>query len=121
MVFTGLLMWFIYQLPAISRTSAIFVHDVFAWSTAAVLAGHIRKAFQDPQARRGMRTGHVDRDWADQQHPRWLATQRTQSHGSTAFRSISAGSEIFHGRSGGRRLTRIGMMPNSLPRTSIKV
>ncbi|MEV6770338.1 cytochrome b/b6 domain-containing protein [Nocardia sp. NPDC051030] len=88
MMSTGLLMWFIHLLPAISRTSAIFVHDVFAWSIAAVLAGHIRKAFQDPEARRGMRTGHVDRDWADQQHPRWLARNENgpEPKGSGPFR-----------------------------------
>ncbi|MFE3192370.1 cytochrome b/b6 domain-containing protein [Nocardia sp. NPDC059240] len=72
MLCTGLLMWFIHLLPAISRTSAIFVHDVLAWAIVAVLLGHIRKASEDPEARRGMRTGYVDRSWADRQHPRWL-------------------------------------------------
>ncbi|PXX54906.1 formate dehydrogenase subunit gamma [Nocardia tenerifensis] len=76
---TGLLMWFIHLLPAVSRTSAIFVHDVLALAIAAVLAGHIRKAFQDPEARRGMRTGYVNRDWAGEQHPQWLTkTARPQ-------------------------------------------
>ncbi|MGW4244568.1 cytochrome b/b6 domain-containing protein [Nocardia sp. NPDC004722] len=72
MLGTGLLMWFLHLLPAISRTSAIFVHDVLAWAIATVLIGHIRKAFQDPEARRGMRTGYVDRSWAHRHHPRWL-------------------------------------------------
>ncbi|MGW5109100.1 cytochrome b/b6 domain-containing protein [Nocardia sp. NPDC004123] len=72
MMFTGLLMWFMHLLPGISRTSAIFVHDVLAWGIAAVLAGHMRKAYQDPEARRGMRTGYVDRVWADREHPLWL-------------------------------------------------
>lgn len=72
MMFTGLLMWFIHLLPGISRTSAIFVHDVLAWCIAAVLVGHIRKAYQDPEARRGMRTGYVDRVWADRVHSQWL-------------------------------------------------
>ncbi|GAB2508189.1 cytochrome b/b6 domain-containing protein [Nocardia heshunensis] len=73
MLCTGLLMWFLHLLPAISRTSAIFVHDVLAWAIAVVLIGHIRKAFQDPEARRGMRTGYVHRSWARHHHPDWLA------------------------------------------------
>ncbi len=76
-------MWFIHLLPAISRTSAIFVHDVLAWAIAAVLAGHIRKAFQDPEARRGTRTGYVDRDCADHQHPRWLAEYENDPESGT--------------------------------------
>lgn len=73
MVSTGLLMWFTRLLPSISRTSAIFVHDVVAFGIAIVLVGHLRKAFQDPEARRGMRTGRVARAWADREHSRWLA------------------------------------------------
>jgi formate dehydrogenase subunit gamma len=33
----------------------------------------MRKAFQDPEARLGMRTGFVERKWANREHPRWLA------------------------------------------------
>ncbi|WP_198347218.1 cytochrome b/b6 domain-containing protein [Nocardia terrae] len=76
MMCTGLLMWFPHLLPAISRTSAIFVHDVLAWAIAVVLAGHIRKAYQDPEARRGMRTGYVAREWAHREHPRWPVEDR---------------------------------------------
>jgi formate dehydrogenase subunit gamma len=72
MMSTGLLMWFTGLLPSVSRTSAIFVHDILAWAIAVVLAGHMSKAHQDPEARRGMRTGRVDRGWAARQHPRWL-------------------------------------------------
>ncbi|GAA1966017.1 formate dehydrogenase subunit gamma [Catenulispora subtropica] len=75
MAFTGLLMWFMALLPSISRTSAIFVHDILAWTIAIVLLGHMRKAFQDPEARRGMRTGSVDRVWARREHPMWLAKE----------------------------------------------
>ncbi|MGW4774522.1 cytochrome b/b6 domain-containing protein [Nocardia sp. NPDC004278] len=76
MMCTGLLMWFQHLLPGISRTSAIFVHDVLAWGIAAVLVGHIRKAYQDPEARRGLRTGYVDRAWADREHPLWLVVDQ---------------------------------------------
>ncbi|MGX1544465.1 cytochrome b/b6 domain-containing protein [Streptomyces adustus] len=72
MMFTGLLMWFPGFLPAVSRTSAIFVHDCVAWAIAAVLIGHMRKAYQDPEARLGMRTGFVSRSWAARHHSRWL-------------------------------------------------
>ncbi|WP_189281813.1 cytochrome b/b6 domain-containing protein [Streptomyces atratus] len=72
MMSTGLLMWFVGLLPFISRTSAIFVHDVLAWVITVVLIGHIRKAYADPEARLGMRTGYVSRSWADRNHSRWL-------------------------------------------------
>ncbi|WP_323747610.1 cytochrome b/b6 domain-containing protein [Catenulispora rubra] len=73
MMSTGLLMWFTHLLPGISRTSVIFVHDILAWAVAVVLVAHMRKAYQDPEARRGMRTGYVDRAWARREHSRWLA------------------------------------------------
>ncbi|MFF2384371.1 cytochrome b/b6 domain-containing protein [Streptomyces sp. NPDC058108] len=72
MMFTGLLMWRAGFLPDISRTSAIFVHDVLAWAITVVVIGHLRKAYQDPEARRGMRTGQVSRSWAARHHSRWL-------------------------------------------------
>jgi formate dehydrogenase subunit gamma len=76
MMFTGLLMWFMGLLPGISRTSAIFVHDILAWAITFVLLGHMRKAFEDPEARLGMRTGYVSRSWAERYHPRWLRDER---------------------------------------------
>ncbi|MGW2334713.1 cytochrome b/b6 domain-containing protein [Streptomyces sp. NPDC001685] len=76
MMFTGLLMWFMGLLPFISRTSAIFVHDLLAWAITAVVLGHLRKAFQDPEARLGMRTGYVSRSWAEREHSRWLSKDR---------------------------------------------
>ncbi|MEV4176068.1 cytochrome b/b6 domain-containing protein [Nonomuraea sp. NPDC049709] len=72
MTFTGLLMWFTGALPAISRTSAIFVHDVTALAIAVVVIGHIRLAYRDPLARRGMRTGSVPPEWARKNHPQWV-------------------------------------------------
>ncbi|WP_338704137.1 cytochrome b/b6 domain-containing protein (plasmid) [Streptomyces sp. Q6] len=72
MMFTGLLMWFMGLLPFLSRTSAIFVHDILAWAITFVLLGHMRKALEDPEARLGMRTGYVSRSWAELRHSRWL-------------------------------------------------
>jgi formate dehydrogenase subunit gamma len=79
MMFTGLLMWFIGFLPFISRTSAIFVHDCLAWAITAVVIGHMRKAYQDPEARLGMRTGYVNRSWAERHHSRWLSDDRAEA------------------------------------------
>ncbi|MER6242179.1 cytochrome b/b6 domain-containing protein [Streptomyces griseorubiginosus] len=76
MMFTGLLMWFMGLLPFISRTSAIFVHDILAWAITFVVLGHLRKAFEDPEARLGMRTGHVSLSWAQRHHSRWLREER---------------------------------------------
>ncbi|MFL4910039.1 cytochrome b/b6 domain-containing protein [Streptomyces sp. MMS24-I2-30] len=76
MMFTGLLMWFMGLLPFISRTSAIFVHDCLAWAMTAVLLGHLRTAYGDPEARLGMRTGYVSRAWAERHHSRWLDEDR---------------------------------------------
>ncbi|MGP4045954.1 cytochrome b/b6 domain-containing protein [Streptomyces sp. 2A115] len=72
MMFTGLLMWFMGLLPVISRTSAIFIHDIVAWAITFVVLGHMRKAFEDPEARLGLRTGYVSRSWAQRYHSRWL-------------------------------------------------
>ncbi|WP_082319345.1 MULTISPECIES: cytochrome b/b6 domain-containing protein [Streptomyces] len=76
MMFTGLLMWFMGLLPFISRTSAIFVHDILAWAITFVLLGHMRRAFEDPEARSGMRTGYVSLSWAQRYHSRWLPEER---------------------------------------------
>jgi formate dehydrogenase subunit gamma len=71
MLGTGLLMWFTHLAPLMWRTSATFVHDWLALTIGIVLAGHIGKALADPEARRGLRTGWVSRDWADGEHPLW--------------------------------------------------
>lgn len=72
MMATGLLMWFMGLLPSVSRTSAIFIHDFLAWAIVIVLAGHVRKAYADPETAPGMRTGFVSRAWARRHHPQWL-------------------------------------------------
>ncbi|MFF7332130.1 cytochrome b/b6 domain-containing protein [Streptomyces sp. NPDC008150] len=71
MLGTGLLMWFTHLTPLMWRTSATFVHDWLALTVGVVLAGHIYMAVNDPEARRGLRTGSVDREWADREHPLW--------------------------------------------------
>ncbi|WP_189718191.1 cytochrome b/b6 domain-containing protein [Streptomyces phaeofaciens] len=71
MLGTGLLMWFTHLTPIQWRTSATFVHDWLALTIGVVLAGHIGMALGDPEARRGMRTGAVSREWAEREHPLW--------------------------------------------------
>ncbi|MFI6814506.1 cytochrome b/b6 domain-containing protein [Nonomuraea sp. NPDC050328] len=72
MLATGLLMWFTGLLPVIPRASALFVHDLTALAIAIVVLGHLRLAYRDPEARRGMRTGVVTRAWARRNHPQWV-------------------------------------------------
>ncbi|MGW7200975.1 cytochrome b/b6 domain-containing protein [Streptomyces chryseus] len=71
MLGTGLLMWFTGLAPLVWRTSATFVHDWLALAMGVVIAGHIGMALARPESRRGMRTGTVDRAWAEVEHPLW--------------------------------------------------
>ncbi|MFF5145699.1 cytochrome b/b6 domain-containing protein [Streptomyces sp. NPDC013157] len=71
MLATGLLMWFTHLTPLMWRTSATFVHDWLALTIGIVLAGHVGMALGDPEARRGLRTGTVSREWAKREHPLW--------------------------------------------------
>lgn len=71
MLATGLMMWFTWLTPLVWRTSATFVHDWLSLTVGLVLAGHIGMSFADPQARHGMRTGSVERPWAEREHPLW--------------------------------------------------
>ncbi|MFJ5778354.1 cytochrome b/b6 domain-containing protein [Streptomyces sp. NPDC093094] len=71
MLGTGLLMWFTHLTPLRWRTSATFVHDWLALTAGVVLAGHIGMALADPEARRGLRTGKVSREWARREHSLW--------------------------------------------------
>ncbi|MEV3854694.1 cytochrome b/b6 domain-containing protein [Streptomyces sp. NPDC050095] len=72
MLGTGLLMWFTHLAPLAWRTGSTFVHDWLALALGIVLAGHIGMAYGDPEARRGMRTGFVRREWAEREHGEWL-------------------------------------------------
>ncbi|MEU6282865.1 cytochrome b/b6 domain-containing protein [Streptomyces sp. NPDC047028] len=71
MLGTGLMMWFTHLTPLMWRTSATFVHDWLALTIGVVLAGHIGMALGDPEARRGLRTGTVSREWARREHTLW--------------------------------------------------
>ncbi|MFF0746308.1 cytochrome b/b6 domain-containing protein [Streptomyces sp. NPDC004111] len=71
MLGTGLLMWFTHLAPVLWRTGATFVHDWLALLIGVVVAGHLWTALTHPESRVGMRTGTVDRTWAENEHPHW--------------------------------------------------
>ncbi|MEW2397716.1 cytochrome b/b6 domain-containing protein [Streptomyces sp. NPDC046862] len=71
MLGTGLMMWFTHLTPLMWRTSATFVHDWLALTIGIVLAGHVGMALGDPEARAGLRTGAVSREWAEREHSLW--------------------------------------------------
>jgi len=71
MLGTGSIMhWFRY-FPVDWRTGATFVHDWLAIVLTVVVAGHLRMAFADPDARRGMSEGWVPTIWARRHRPKW--------------------------------------------------
>lgn len=71
MFLTGLMLHFFEPLPDAVRTGATFVHDMFALAVVVMGAGHIWMAWNDPEARSGLRTGFVSRGWARRTHPLW--------------------------------------------------
>ncbi|MER7754203.1 cytochrome b/b6 domain-containing protein [Kitasatospora sp. NPDC097643] len=77
---TGLIMWLTHLTPPAWRTGATFVHDWLAAAIATVVAGHVWMAMRDPEARLGMRTGLVDRRWAEREHPLWRHQQHQHRH-----------------------------------------
>jgi formate dehydrogenase subunit gamma len=79
MLGTGVVMRYANGWPVHYRTGATFVHDWLAYGIVAVLAGHLYFAARDPQARRGMRTGRVRRDWARREHAGWVAAVDTDT------------------------------------------
>lgn len=66
----GIMYWFRY-FPVDWRTGATFVHDWLAIVIAVVVAGHIRMALKDPDARRAMTQGWVPAIWARRHRPKW--------------------------------------------------
>jgi formate dehydrogenase subunit gamma len=71
MFLTGSVMHWFRFFPVDWRTGATFAHDWFALAIAVVVAGHLRMAFADADALRGMTTGWVPRAWARRHRPKW--------------------------------------------------
>jgi formate dehydrogenase subunit gamma len=76
---TGMVMFFSSLFTDTIRTGATFVHDWLALALAVVVLGHIYMAYNDPVARRGMRTGIVPEDWAQREHGAWAAEMAQES------------------------------------------
>ena len=69
-------MWFPRLTPLTWRTGSTFVHDWLALAIGTLVVGHVYLAVQDPEARRGLRTGRVGRTWARREHPLWERENR---------------------------------------------
>ncbi|WP_336054173.1 cytochrome b/b6 domain-containing protein [Streptomyces sp. CA2R101] len=93
MLGTGLLMWFTSLAPLLWRTGATFVHDWLALAVVIVIAGHVGKAYGDPESRRGLRTGSVDAQWARREHPLWVQGEGDGGDGAEAGESANGDSE----------------------------
>lgn len=89
MIGTGVLMWFTGLAPLMWRTGATFVHDWLALAIGIVLAGHMAMALADPEARRGMRTGSVERHWARTEHPLWEESADAPDDGPARRQELS--------------------------------
>ncbi|UQA96334.1 cytochrome b/b6 domain-containing protein [Streptomyces halobius] len=96
MLGTGLLMWFTHLAPLVWRTGATFVHDWLALAVVIAIAGHVGKAYGDSEARRGMRTGSVDAEWARRHHPLWKP-EAEDGHGNGAQDGHGDAAEDGHG------------------------
>lgn len=70
---TGLLLlapaW--WDLPVPLRQGATITHDLFTFGLLLLLAGHLWLALRHPEARAALRTGQVDRSYAEREHPAW--------------------------------------------------
>lgn len=74
LLITGLMLHYFTLFPDDISTGATFVHDLFAAAIVVVTGGHIWMAMKDAEARRGLRTGFVARDWAEREHALWAAS-----------------------------------------------
>jgi formate dehydrogenase subunit gamma len=78
MAVTGLLLWYGEQDTTYRYSGTVFVHDWGTFILMLLVAGHIYLAVLHPATRhalRGMTLGDVDRDWAEQHHAKWVASQ----------------------------------------------
>lgn len=80
MFITGLMMHFFSVVPDDLRTGATFVHDLFALAVMLATAGHLWMAWNDPEARRGLRSGSVSRDWVQRKHRLWTQESAPDSN-----------------------------------------
>ena len=63
------------NLPVSIREGATITHDLFTFGLMTLLVGHLWLALRHPEARTALRTGLVDRSYAEREHPAWAAQQ----------------------------------------------
>ena len=61
------------NLPVSMREGATITHDLFTFGLMVLLAGHLWLALRHPEARAALRTGAVDRSYAEREYPAWAA------------------------------------------------
>jgi len=61
------------DLPDGMREGATIVHDLVTFGVLALLAGHFWLALRHPEARRALRTGRMDRTYAESEYAGWAA------------------------------------------------
>jgi formate dehydrogenase subunit gamma len=59
------------NLPVGMRQGATIVHDVFTFGVLLLLAGHVWLALRHPEARHALRTGRMDRRYAEIEYAGW--------------------------------------------------
>jgi formate dehydrogenase subunit gamma len=66
------------NLPVGTRQGATIVHDTFTFGVLLLLAGHFWLALRHPEARQALRTGRMDRRYAEIEYAGWAdETQRS--------------------------------------------
>jgi formate dehydrogenase subunit gamma len=81
---TGIVMEYGHRWPLPLRTGSTFVHDWTAAALFLLVLGHLRLAYRDEDARRGLRTGSVPVGWAEREHPAWAAGFRAGPPGQVS-------------------------------------
>ena len=61
------------NLPVNLRTGATITHDLFTFGVLVLLAGHTWLAVRHPEARTALRTGQMDRAYAEIEYTGWAA------------------------------------------------
>jgi formate dehydrogenase subunit gamma len=59
------------DLPVGMRQGATIVHDLFTFGVLVLLGGHLWLALRHPEARRALRTGRMDRRYAEVEYAGW--------------------------------------------------
>jgi formate dehydrogenase subunit gamma len=77
-IVSGLLLWYGERNNSFRFASTILLHDGVMYVSLVLLVGHLYLALIYPSTRhalRGMTTGSVRRDWAEQHHKKWVDEQ----------------------------------------------